>query len=66
MFLTEMYNAAMGIQPEPPKRGVAEVIQVSSRDSNKFKIFFPSQNTVRESRGGAGYRFPRIVAQPSC
>jgi hypothetical protein len=51
-----MYRAASGIQQEPAKRGPrANEVEVTSRDSIKFKIFFPTQKTVQQSRGGAGY-----------
>jgi hypothetical protein len=51
-----MYRAASGIQQEPAKRGPrTDEVEVTSRDSPKFKIFFPSQKTVQQSRGGAGY-----------
>jgi hypothetical protein len=57
-FLTEMYRAASGIQQEPTARGGrADQVQVTGRDANKFKIFFPSEQTLQKSRGGAGYVF---------
>ena len=61
-FLTEMYQAASGIQQEPIKRGSQiEKVDVTAKGSKKFKIFFPSQQTVQQSRGGAGYLFPHIL-----
>jgi hypothetical protein len=47
-----MYNAASGIQQGPSQRGTAQnnaTVEISPR---RFKIFFPSQQTVRQSRGG--------------
>jgi hypothetical protein len=51
-----MYRAASGRQQEPAKRGGgSNEVEVTSHDNSKFKIFFPSAKTVKESRGGAGY-----------
>lgn len=60
-----MYQAASGIQQEPSKRGSQmEKVDVTAKGSKKFKIFFPSERTVQQSRGGAGYPFHTFF-QPS-
>jgi len=52
-----MYEAAKGIQQDPTKRGKrGENISTSTViDPSKFKVFFPSKQTVQKSKGGAGY-----------
>jgi hypothetical protein len=56
--MTEMYRAASGDQQEAAKRGVRADIPITAADSSKFKVFFPSQRTLEQSRGGARYPLP--------
>jgi hypothetical protein len=50
-----MYIAASGGQQQPTKRGSHPETQITAADKSKFKIFFPSQQTLEQSRGGARY-----------
>lgn len=59
-----MYHAASGIQQEPIKRGSdSEKVDVTPKGSKKIKIFYPSERTVQESRGGAMYSSTLSPAQ---
>jgi len=56
-----MYEAASGIQSLPStgrRLQGATRTEITSQDASKFKIYYPSAQTVRESRGGSGYLSP--------
>jgi hypothetical protein len=57
-----MYSAASGILQDAASKKVRTQNDTSFEDDSRFKIFFPSEKTVNQSRGGPGYFSLHIIS----